>query len=68
MVRMVFERLGLKSHHDGDDLIVPPEQRLRVKDDAGDAIPKIDDGRGPRSPPTSPASRWRSRPRPRAWC
>ena len=23
MIRMVFERLGLKSHHDGDDLIVP---------------------------------------------
>ena len=31
MIRMVFERLGLKSHHDGDDLIVPPEQRLRVQ-------------------------------------
>jgi hypothetical protein len=35
MVRMVFERLGLKSHHDGLDLIVPPEQRLAVRDDAG---------------------------------
>jgi UDP-N-acetylglucosamine 1-carboxyvinyltransferase len=50
MVRMVFERLGLKSHHDGDDLIVPPEQRLRVRDDAGDAIPKIDDGPWPAFP------------------
>jgi UDP-N-acetylglucosamine 1-carboxyvinyltransferase len=50
MVRMVFERLGLKSHHDGADLIVPPEQRLRVKDDAGDAIPKIDDGPWPAFP------------------
>jgi UDP-N-acetylglucosamine 1-carboxyvinyltransferase len=50
MVRMVFERLGLKSHHDGPDLIVPPEQRLQVKDDAGDAIPKIDDGPWPAFP------------------
>ena len=50
MVRMVFERLGLKSHHDRDDLIVPPEQRLRVRDDAGDAIPKIDDGPWPAFP------------------
>ena len=50
MIRMVFERLGLKSHHDGADLIVPPEQRLRVKDDAGDAIPKIDDGPWPAFP------------------
>ena len=50
MVRMVFERLGLKSHHDGVDLIVPPEQRLRVRDDAGDVIPKIDDGPWPAFP------------------
>jgi UDP-N-acetylglucosamine 1-carboxyvinyltransferase len=50
MTRMVFERLGLKSHHDGADLIVPPEQRLQVKDDAGDVIPKIDDGPWPAFP------------------
>jgi UDP-N-acetylglucosamine 1-carboxyvinyltransferase len=50
MIRMVFERLGLKSHHEGADLIVPPEQRLRIRDDAGDAIPKIDDGPWPAFP------------------
>ena len=50
MVRMVFERLGVKSHLDGDDLIVPPEQRLRVRDDAGGAIPTIDDGPWPAFP------------------
>jgi UDP-N-acetylglucosamine 1-carboxyvinyltransferase len=50
MIRMVFERLGLRSHHDGPDLLVPPEQRLRVKDDVGDAIPKIDDGPWPAFP------------------
>jgi UDP-N-acetylglucosamine 1-carboxyvinyltransferase len=50
MIRMVFERLGLKSRHDGTDLVVPPEQRLRVRDDVGDAIPKIDDGPWPAFP------------------
>jgi UDP-N-acetylglucosamine 1-carboxyvinyltransferase len=50
MIRMVFERLGLESHQDGTDLLVPPEQRLRVRDDAGDAIPKIDDGPWPAFP------------------
>jgi len=50
MTRMVFERLGLKSHHDGADLIVPAEQRLKVKDDVGDVIPKIDDGPWPAFP------------------
>jgi UDP-N-acetylglucosamine 1-carboxyvinyltransferase len=50
MIRMVFERLGLKSHHDGADLVVPPEQRLRVRDDSGDVIPKIDDGPWPAFP------------------
>jgi UDP-N-acetylglucosamine 1-carboxyvinyltransferase len=50
MIRMVFERLGVKSHLDGADLIVPPEQRLRVRDDAGGAIPSIDDGPWPAFP------------------
>ena len=46
----MFERLGPALEHDGDDLVVPPEQRLRVRDDAGDAIPKIDDGPWPAFP------------------
>jgi UDP-N-acetylglucosamine 1-carboxyvinyltransferase len=50
MIRTVFERLGLTSHVEGNDVIVPPEQRLRVKDDVGDAIPKIDDGPWPAFP------------------
>src|SRR5205085_9167837 len=41
---------GLRSHHDGADLLVPPEQRLAVRDDVGDAIPKIDDGPWPAFP------------------
>jgi UDP-N-acetylglucosamine 1-carboxyvinyltransferase len=50
MIRMVFERLGLRSEQQGSDLIVPPKQRLRVKDDALEAIPKIDDGPWPAFP------------------
>jgi UDP-N-acetylglucosamine 1-carboxyvinyltransferase len=50
MIRAVFERLGLSSECDGDVIVVPPEQRLRIKDDAGDAIPKIDDGPWPAFP------------------
>ena len=50
MIRAVFERLGLTSHVEGEDVIVPPEQRLQVKDDVGDAIPKIDDGPWPAFP------------------
>jgi len=50
MIRAVFERLGLSSELDGADVVVPPEQRLRVRDDAGDAIPKIDDGPWPAFP------------------
>jgi UDP-N-acetylglucosamine 1-carboxyvinyltransferase len=50
MIRMVFDRLGLRSEQEGAALVVPPEQRLRVKDDAGEAIPKIDDGPWPAFP------------------
>src|SRR5207244_7090164 len=50
MIRAFFERLGVTSYLEGLDVIVPPEQRLRVKDDAGDAIPKIDDGPWPAFP------------------
>jgi UDP-N-acetylglucosamine 1-carboxyvinyltransferase len=50
MIRAIFERLGLSSHFEGRDVIVPPEQRLQVKDDVGAAIPKIDDGPWPAFP------------------
>jgi UDP-N-acetylglucosamine 1-carboxyvinyltransferase len=50
MVRRQFRRLGLESAIEGDDVIVPPEQRLRIKADIGDAIPKIEDGPWPAFP------------------
>jgi UDP-N-acetylglucosamine 1-carboxyvinyltransferase len=50
MVRRQFRRLGLDSLVDGEDVVVPPGQRLRVKTDVGDAIPKIEDGPWPAFP------------------
>ncbi len=50
MIRRQFARLGLKSSIDGRDLLVPPNQKLAVQDDVGDAIAKIDDGPWPAFP------------------
>jgi UDP-N-acetylglucosamine 1-carboxyvinyltransferase len=49
-IRRQFRRLGLQSMIEGNDVLVPPEQKLTVKDDQGDAIPKIDDGPWPAFP------------------
>ncbi len=50
MVRRQFLRLGLQSHVDGNDVLVPPEQVLKVQADLGDATPKIEDGPWPAFP------------------
>ena len=50
MVRRQFRRLGLESTLDGDDVLVPAEQRLRIRSDVGDAIPKVEDGPWPAFP------------------
>jgi UDP-N-acetylglucosamine 1-carboxyvinyltransferase len=49
-VRRQFRRLGFQSVIEGADVIVPPEQTLRVQADIGDAIPKIEDGPWPAFP------------------
>ena len=50
MVERAFGRLGLRLEYDGNDVLVPPGQRLEVQDDLGDAIPKIEDGPWPAFP------------------
>jgi UDP-N-acetylglucosamine 1-carboxyvinyltransferase len=50
MVRRQFRRLGLESEVEGDEIVVPHGQRLEVKADVGDAIPKIEDGPWPAFP------------------
>jgi len=41
MIRMVLNRIGVDWHEEGDDLLVPAEQRLVVEPDLGNAIPEI---------------------------
>jgi UDP-N-acetylglucosamine 1-carboxyvinyltransferase len=50
MTRLAFERLGCRVDFDGGDALVPPEQRLRIRDDEGDAVSKIEDGPWPAFP------------------
>jgi UDP-N-acetylglucosamine 1-carboxyvinyltransferase len=50
MVRLVFERLGLCSEVDGDDIVVPAAQKLIVRSDVGDYKSKIQDGPWPMFP------------------
>src|SRR6188472_1754969 len=42
MIRRQFQRLGLTSHIEDNDVLVPPEQVLQVRADVGDATPKIE--------------------------
>jgi UDP-N-acetylglucosamine 1-carboxyvinyltransferase len=49
-IRRHFRRLGLQSMVEGNDVLVPPDQALEIRDDLGDAIPKIDDGPWPAFP------------------
>jgi UDP-N-acetylglucosamine 1-carboxyvinyltransferase len=49
-IRREFRRLGLQTMIEGRDVLVPPEQKLEIKDDVGDVIPKIDDGPWPAFP------------------
>ncbi len=50
MIRLVFERLGLRSEVHGHDVIVPGNQRLVIRNDAGDYMPKVEDGPWPAFP------------------
>ena len=50
MIRLAFNRLGLRSELDGDDVVVPGGQKLVVARDAGDYQTKIEDGPWPAFP------------------
>jgi UDP-N-acetylglucosamine 1-carboxyvinyltransferase len=50
MIRLVFERVGLHSELDGDDVIVPGAQKLVVQADHGEYKSKIQDGPWPAFP------------------
>jgi UDP-N-acetylglucosamine 1-carboxyvinyltransferase len=50
MVALVFDRLGVEFEAQGEDILVPEEQRLRVTPDCGGAIPTIKDAPWPAFP------------------
>jgi UDP-N-acetylglucosamine 1-carboxyvinyltransferase len=49
-IRMGFERLGIVCEVAGDDLIVPSEQTLKIRDDFGGHVPKLEDQPWPAFP------------------
>ena len=50
MIRLVFERLGLRTEVHGEDVLVPGGQRLVVQADVGEYKSKIQDGPWPAFP------------------
>jgi UDP-N-acetylglucosamine 1-carboxyvinyltransferase len=50
MIRLCYERLGVEIEVNGDDIHIRAGQRLRIMDDSGGAIPKIDDAPWPGLP------------------
>jgi UDP-N-acetylglucosamine 1-carboxyvinyltransferase len=50
MIRLIFDRLGLRSELDGADVIVPGDQQLIVQRDAGEFTAKVQDGPWPAFP------------------
>ncbi len=50
MIRLVFERLGLRTEQHGADVIVPGNQDLVIRNDAGDYMSKVEDGPWPAFP------------------
>jgi len=50
MIRLVFERLGLRSELDGNDVIVPGGQEMRMARDAGEHKITVQDGPWPAFP------------------
>jgi UDP-N-acetylglucosamine 1-carboxyvinyltransferase len=49
-IRMGFERLGISCEVEGDDLIVPERQTLKIQDDFGGHVPKLEDQPWPAFP------------------
>ncbi|MBI4082558.1 MAG: UDP-N-acetylglucosamine 1-carboxyvinyltransferase [Candidatus Lambdaproteobacteria bacterium] len=50
MIRLMFDRLGVRTVEEGPHLRVPGDQELVIRMDLDDAIPKIDDGPWPAFP------------------
>ncbi len=51
MIRLVFERLGVRWQDDGDDILVPGEQEMVIQEGLGGRIPEIKPMPWPGFPP-----------------
>jgi UDP-N-acetylglucosamine 1-carboxyvinyltransferase len=49
-IRMGFERLGISCDVEGDDLVVPANQTMKIQDDFGGHVPKLEDQPWPAFP------------------
>jgi len=49
-IRMGFERLGIVCEIDGEDIVVPSGQTLKIQDDFGGHVPKLEDQPWPAFP------------------
>ena len=49
-IRLGFERLGIVTRAEGDDLIVPPAQAMEIQSDLGGHVPKLEDQPWPAFP------------------
>ena len=49
-IRLGFERLGITTTIDGEDLIVPSEQAMEIQSDLGGHVPKLEDQPWPAFP------------------
>jgi UDP-N-acetylglucosamine 1-carboxyvinyltransferase len=49
-IRMGFERVGVVCEVEGDDLMVPSQQTLKIRDDFGGHVPKLEDQPWPAFP------------------
>ncbi|HZI99108.1 MAG TPA: UDP-N-acetylglucosamine 1-carboxyvinyltransferase [Gemmatimonadaceae bacterium] len=47
---MGFERLGVECRIDGEDLVVPGKQEMKIRSDLGGAVPKLEDQPWPAFP------------------
>jgi UDP-N-acetylglucosamine 1-carboxyvinyltransferase len=50
MVEIAFKRLGVRWQVEGEDILVPSEQSMRIIPDLGEAISKVDDAPWPGFP------------------
>ena len=41
MIRLVYERLGVRWHDDGEDIVIPADQELTIQEGLGGRIPEI---------------------------